>query len=95
MISASMFKRLNVHRDQRATVASVATKPEAGRTILEEEERLAAGRESKAISTEDGLIEKYKRRGLGPPPPWLKLLRAALKDEDSWVRKLAREALGG
>jgi len=24
-----------------------------------------------------------------------KLLRAALKDEDSWVRKLAREALGG
>jgi hypothetical protein len=28
-------------------------------------------------------------------PEGVKLLRAALKDEDSWVRKLAREALGG
>ena len=28
-------------------------------------------------------------------PEGVKLLRAALKDEDSWVRKMAREALGG
>jgi hypothetical protein len=81
-IRASMFKRLNLHRDPRAIVGIVATKPEGWRTILEEEEKLATARESQAISTEDELIEKYKRRGLKPPPPWLKLLRAALADLD-------------
>jgi len=81
-IRAAMFEELNVHRDPRAIEGIVATKPEGWRTILEEEEKLATARESQAISTEDELIEKYKRRGLKPPPPWLKLLRAAIADLD-------------
>ncbi len=81
-VRAVMFNRLTLHRDPRAIEGIAATKPEGWRTILEEEEKLETAKESRAILTEDKLIEQAKRLGVEPPPPWLKLLRAALAELD-------------